>query len=178
MRASIPTLIDSLKDTFLLRLLQEHAFMNLFRLLSKHCNLHWKNTICPRKNIHTIINVILHLDQYGSKCFPRQRALDWAPAHTALQLCSLSSLNFLFYFCYNPLSLSLITTSATHKHFFLPSVYPLPFILFSSSIEIIFVCFLLSATVYGTQQSQLPLSCLLKRLYSPLSLCYQNACQK
>lgn len=68
-----------------------HAFINIFRLLLNHYNLHWKNTICLRKNVHTTINVILHLDQDGFKYFLRQRPLEWAPAHTALQFCSVTT---------------------------------------------------------------------------------------
>lgn len=89
-----------------------------------------------------------------------------APAHTALLLCSLSLLNISSNFCYCPLPMSLVTTSATQKSnaaffsfffFFLP--VSLAFHLFTFLYRENF--FLLPALVYGKQWPQLLLFLLL-----------------
>lgn len=123
--------------------------------------LHWKNTVCPRKNLHTIINLILQLDQDVSKYFPRQRAFDWAPSHTVLQLCSVATeLSLLLLLQVHCPCLSLLPQLHTSTSVFLPC-HPclLSFPLLYRKNFCLFSTLCLSLWHSGISASLLPIPC-------------------
>lgn len=145
--------------------------------MEKHC-------LYPEMANHSNVNAVFQLGQYGSRYFHGQRSWASSSAHCTPALLSVFTISSNF--CYCPLSMSLVTTSATQKSnaaffsfFFFFFLSPLLFIFSLASRERI----LFFSLHWSMASSDLSFSCscylspLFEDLYT-LSLFYQNAFQK
>jgi len=74
--------------------------------MEKHC-------LYPKMTNHSNVNAVFQLGQYGSRYFHGQRSWASSSAHCTPALLSVFTISSNF--CYCPLSMSLVTTSATQK---------------------------------------------------------------
>lgn len=109
-KTSIWTRDDSLMDTVLLKTSFHNIIWSAFKTkrvtMEKHC-------LYPKMTNHSNVNAVFQLGQYGSRYFHGQRSWASSSAHCTPALLSVFTISSNF--CYCPLSMSLVTTSATQK---------------------------------------------------------------